>query len=543
MPPTTTCKERYPELAANRALFKAARWVLIRDFDFPRTGDGAIAEEPVEGAGFSIGYDTAKGWEGADDARQSLRRRLRFASILGILISRNRTDPSYGRVDLGSSVVPLEQYRLSADTGEVAEATLRVKGEGPGHVPLVIASQFVGDVADAVRTFNQAQTLFQNVYHQLYLEGQNGVGNQTGGNPLTEISLRRLADIVKRLVDDGVRDNDPLLARQILLALGRNISSREDGHASAIDIDLPDLDAGVAVDIVSDNVAAVAAIYFSAMLEEMKLHAVAETVTEHFMTGMLPISRSTDGQRIYDWMRGARDRFSELERRSIYGRSLGLAMGSVGDLMPNREFPDLWIRFLSTVSLLARDSRSTNTSKVSVEQAKKAARDLAVNLSLHGYGVTHFAAVEMQGVVRDVKEMLEAPEVLRAYGVNDVWQLVDRVSAMYLGGAMNGVRYRTMAQNGSRIILWLARNAPRLASVAGPHGIDFNTETALINDIEGWLAVTGTPDSTVENYTDPVAMNAQPTIPNLGLGGGLGATVQDALNRVGLNGLPTIPQA
>jgi len=522
-----SCKESYPDLASNQALYKAARWVLIRDFDFPKS------TAPEDATAFEINYDPKDGfgpWSSPKPDHEKRRRLLRLASVVGVLLSRHQDDPSYGRIDINSSVTRAVDIDVVQSDGTVTRR------------PLVIVSQFIADVADAVKTYNQAQELFQNVYHQLYEEGTNGLSNQLGANPTTVVRTRQLADVTKRLVDDGISPSDPHLFRQIVLALGRDLSSRSDGNTAALDIDLPDLDAGTAVDIESDNVAAVAAIYFSSQLEEMKLHAVADAVADHFMTGMLPLSRSRDGERIYEWIKEARNRFTEVERRSIYGRVLGLAQGNAGDVLPNREFADLWIRFLSTVSLLARDALTTNTRKVTNEQAHKAARDLAVNLSLHGYGVAHFAAIEMQSVVREVKEMLEAPAVMRAYGVNDVWQLVDRVSGIYLGGAMNGVRYRTMAQNGANIILWLSRMAPKLASTASGGGIDF-TAPELVNLVEGWLAVTGTPDSTVERYTDPVAISSQPTIPSLGLGNSLSSTVKDALSQIGVSSLPNIPQA
>ena len=83
---------------------------------------------------------------------------------------------------------------------------------------------------------------------------------------------------------------------------------------------------------------------------------------------------------------------------------------------------------------------------VTTKTVAKAATDLAVNLSLHGYGVGYFAAVELQKFVREVLSMLSRQEVMAAYGTTTVWQLVERVSELYLGGSVNGVRHRTMAR-------------------------------------------------------------------------------------------------
>jgi hypothetical protein len=366
-----------------------------------------------------------------------------------------------------------------------------------------------------------------------------------GTDEVRTVYTRQLAEVVRRLVEERANPLDPQLRLRILNALSLAIGSKVEGNASAIDIDLPDLDAGTAVDILADNVKALGAMYFAAQLEEMKLFTVADRVTEHFMTGMLPMSRGPGGERIYKYLKEAPNRFTEVERRSMYARAFGVAQGSVGEQMPNREFSDLWIRFLSSVSLLHRQLNSSERTLVSEEQALKAARDLAVNLSLHGYGVAHFAAVELQNLVREVKEMLQHSDVLAAYGVRDVWQLVDRVSTLYLGGAVNGVRYRTLAQSGGEIILWLARNAPALASVARTtNGLFTQPGDPLISHVERWLAVTGTSDSTVEQYSEPMDVKAQPTIPSLPSQMTVPDAVRNALNQV-TNGIqiPGLPQA
>jgi len=91
------------------------------------------------------------------------------------------------------------------------------------------------------------------------------------------------------------------------------------------------------------------------------------------------------------------------------------------------------------------------------------------------------------------------PKVLSAYGAKDVWQLVERVSELYLGGAVNSVQQRTLAQSGARIIRWLMTNQSILSSPdAG--GLDFTKpeQQALVADVDRWLAVAGTDDAATE---------------------------------------------
>jgi hypothetical protein len=530
------CKELYPDIftplpdtedktildpiradnAARKKLYLAVRKLLRDQYSFDP--DKSTTPEPEQfPGGFGKRGPHGKVWD-----ELLLEEKIFFSAVYGQLLAGNYLDPSLGRQDYGTTG-PTDIFFREA------------------HVDVLMVDRFIEAVTDAVKFYNANRQLFRIVYQELIRAGAPSF--DADGNPTeTTVYTRQLADVTTRLVNDRADPANPQIRLLVINALSQALGGVVDGNVSGIDIRLPDLDAGTAVEIVADNVRAVAAIYFSAMLEDWKLYAATEKVVEHFVSGMLPVSRGPAGERIYDWMKGASQRITEAERRGVYGRVLGLAQGNVQEGLPNREFSDLWVRFLSTVSMLSRDSDSQQTKKVVAQQAHKSARDLAVNLSLHGYGVAHFAAVEMQDLIKRMKALMSSPELLRAYGVNDAWQMVERVSAMHLGGARNGVRYRTMAQTGANIMLWLANRAPLLASVAsGTVGrVDFQ-DTTLVENVEQWLAVTGTPDATVEKYTDPVDLQAQPTIPNI-VSGSIGQQVRNVLDNVGVN-LPGMPSA
>ena len=104
---------------------------------------------------------------------------------------------------------------------------------------------------------------------------------------MSTIRTRQVALVARRLVELQVDPTkDAQLRRHIIEALSLVIRGRTDGTASGIVIDLPDLDLdeGHESDIHRDNVVALSAIYYTAMLEEMKLFAVADRVIEQFQT-------------------------------------------------------------------------------------------------------------------------------------------------------------------------------------------------------------------------------------------------------------------
>lgn len=168
---------------------------------------------------------------------------------------------------------------------------------------------------------------------------------------------------------------------------------------------------------------------------------------------------------------------------------------------------------------------------MSQEQVRKAGRDLAANLSLHGYGVGYFAATELQTTIKEVIDILSSEDVKNAYGARDMYQVIDQVAALELGGTRNTTRYRTIAQSGAVIIAWLATRGELLSSTGKARVIDLNaiysgapraanvrstdmpTDGDLVDACEQWLAVTGTADIQVEQYsqaTEGPAITSRP---------------------------------
>ena len=205
------------------------------------------------------------------------------------------------------------------------------------------------------------------------------------------------------------------------------------------------------------SIRATQAIHAAAMLEELKLFQVADRLAELFGSGALPIGRGRAGSRLYQFARTSSRRLSSGERRSLYARTLGVGGGDEGG-RSNREFGDLWARFVSSVAALTRPDAATDLARRTAD-VQGAGRDLAANLSAHGNGVAYYAARELAAQIKLITAVLSAPEVRSAFGARDMWQVVDQVSARDLGGASNIARYRAMATAGSTIIAWLARRA------------------------------------------------------------------------------------
>ncbi len=275
------------------------------------------------------------------------------------------------------------------------------------------------------------------------------------------------------------------------------------------------------VRIVADNIRALEAAYFSAMLEELRVFQVMDQLVELFQSGILPLGQGRAGLNLFNYWKESPQRISEGDRRNFYARAFGFPGGGAGTV-PNGEFNDLWLRFVTSVSSFSRQNSADDLLRKEVaQQVRKSARDLAANLSLHGYGFAHFVAVELNRTIKDAVKILSEPEIKSAYGAQDMWQVINQVAKLELGGAVNLVRYRTMATSGATIISWLAKNTRKLTSDStspilrlkklrkrpsrrgGVRLAGDPTDSDLLNACEQWLAVAGIPDEQIDELSRP----------------------------------------
>jgi hypothetical protein len=255
------------------------------------------------------------------------------------------------------------------------------------------------------------------------------------------------------------------------------------------------------------------------MFDAMRAFQVVDRLAELFVNGRLPISQPAAGHPLSEYWTSRATRISEVGRRNLYARVLGMPGGTdEGDT--NRDFGDLWARFISSVSALVRQAAQNPApdDPVAIDQAqvRKAARDLAGNLSLHGGGAVSYAARELQQTVRKLLDVLNDPEIQHAYGARDAWQVIDRVASLELGRRPATARHRARGQAAAVVFSWLARRGPTLAGAAGDvidlaavashvHSDDpaAPTDADLADACEQWLAVTGVSDGEIDDLAEP----------------------------------------
>ena len=350
------------------------------------------------------------------------------------------------------------------------------------------------------------------------------VGKPNGEEAGT-VNCLEFAQVIRMLKEQGVRDGEPKLRRRVEQCLDKIQFVGSDDPTSDIALEVQDLNATVDFQFQGNNIRLMGSMICSAMLEDLKFFQVVDKISEMAQNLTLPIGQGEAGKTLYRYWRDASTRMTEPERRSFYAMTIGIPGGdSNGNV--NREFNDLWIRFVSSVSSLVRQKtvdtllRQGIPAAIGQQQVRKAARDLALNLSAHGYGMAYYVAAELRGEINKIIKLLSDKEIMSAFGARDMWQVIDQVATLELGGARTSARYRTLANCGVIITAWLANNVNRYNQTSMVAMIDMDAVTAsypissptptttptdydLVNACELWLADTATPDLRIEELAQP----------------------------------------
>ena len=240
--------------------------------------------------------------------------------------------------------------------------------------------------------------------------------------------------------------------------------------------------------IVADNIRAVQAAWFAAQLERMRFFDVADRIVERFQAGLLPLGRGAAGRRVLGavTLEGG---LSASARRQLWARTLGMPGGDAA-APTNRDFQELWRRFVSSVSNFARQPDVSDPLRTTARRAVwQSARALAMQLSAWGSGSPFFAAQELAREVNRIRDLLQDRALRGAFGARDMWGVIDQVTTNELGGAVNVTRYRARALAGSALLQWLADHADALQNNPEPPADADVPDAALRKAVAQWLAL------------------------------------------------------
>lgn len=469
-------------------LFGSARYLLLQD-------DLGLQSIEVEHAGFTASAKATLTFPQMSDETEAERDRevARIGLVLGLLQLWKAPLPRLF-ADSAGAVRPDTGGSNYGDFGEqLVKAIARVSTR------IGLAVRILKTLADAVNVAGDARE--------------------------PEIASLEYAKVFERLVERGIAANDPNLKLQVEEAFGKVQDIGADKPLHEVEFHLPDLEATIEVSVFKDHCVAMGPFIFASAFEELKAFQVVDKLVEMSQRGEIPLIRGPAGTQLYTYWRDAPNRMSEVERQNFYAMTLGLPTGQPG-VAVNSDFQDLWLRFVSSVSSLVRESRvdrlirSSLPVAINQQQVKKAARDLATNMSAHGYGMVFYAAADLQKQINDIITLLRDPELRAAFGATDMWGVIDQIAQTELGGARNSSKYRMLATSGAIITNWIANHIDRLSDATAPiielrevenppprasgqTAVSKPTDYDLVNACEMWLADSALGEDRVEQLAQP----------------------------------------
>ena len=290
------------------------------------------------------------------------------------------------------------------------------------------------------------------------------------------------------------------------------------------------------VEIVAANLRALEPVYFAAMLEEARCFDVADRLAAMFMQGLLPLGPGRAGAMLYRHWKGDSCRLTNGQRKNVYARAFGLAKDH-DNVVANRDFSDVWLRFVSIVGMYSAELQSLPPAErtVTAEEVLLSGRDLASNLSTYGHGLVWFAAQDFKPEVKQLMELLSDPELQIAFAAKSPWEVVHNVAASELGVWPNVERGHTRAQSGIIIMRWLSNRRARLlkpraenilqhedicegrtAASMNKKATAYPTDADLVIACEQWFGVSGTQAAELQDQritaADPDAQETEPQV-------------------------------
>ena len=268
------------------------------------------------------------------------------------------------------------------------------------------------------------------------------------------------------------------------------------------------------IEIIPANLRALEAVYFTAMLEEVRVFDVVDRLVAMFGRGTLALGHGKAAAILYRYWKGNHSRLTPAQRHNIYARAFGLPGGD-GSIKANHKFNDLWLRFVSIVGMYSAELQVLPPAERAVgpEEVLLSGRDLAVNLSASGHGLAWFAAQDLKAEIPQIIELLSDLELLAVFGARDLWQVIEKVAAAELNAKPNVPRGHTRGESGMIIIRWMANRRSRLlrpqgnilrhddicegrtAASRGKKATVYPTDSDLVTACEQWLGVTGTQEA------------------------------------------------
>ncbi|HLY04607.1 MAG TPA: hypothetical protein VKR31_02560 [Rhizomicrobium sp.] len=240
------------------------------------------------------------------------------------------------------------------------------------------------------------------------------------------------------------------------------------GRVGFEEIAYPYLKADFDDNFVASQLHAAAELYFIYQYERSKVFQVANILLRLFHSGSIKLTRGPGANSLYLLEKWQPQRYSLRHRDAAYRRAFNYGVVSSGSTrtVVNVNFHRQLVGFMDSVAQFLRDMRIGDVIRGSQELEHRAfgsvatvqrlGVDLRYALNRATYGNIYALSVETGHYLKQVLELLDAPDIKKAFDANTKWNVVETVSQRYLGSMAEISQRAKMAESGRRVLLFVA---------------------------------------------------------------------------------------
>jgi hypothetical protein len=227
----------------------------------------------------------------------------------------------------------------------------------------------------------------------------------------------------------------------------------------------PDFDDSV----VPSQLHAAAELYYIYQHERIKVFQVVDVLLRLFRLGKMRIQRGPGARGLYLLEKWKPLRYTLRDRMIAYRRAFnyGTAEAPAGAVV-NRNFHRQLVGFMVSLSQYFRDLLIGEVIRGgqlidqrhfgSIGTIQRIGLDLRYALDRSTYGNIFSLAMETGHYLKTVLQLLDAPDIKKAFDANTKWDVVEIVSNRHLGGVAEPSQRAKMAESGRRILQFVADN-------------------------------------------------------------------------------------
>jgi hypothetical protein len=221
--------------------------------------------------------------------------------------------------------------------------------------------------------------------------------------------------------------------------------------------------------IVPSQLHAAAELYYIYQHERMRIFQVVEVLLRLFRMGKMRIQRGPGARGLYLLEKWKPLRYNTRDRMIAYRRAFnyGNTQAPAGAVV-NRNFQRQMVGFMVALAQYFRDLLIGEVIRGgpmieqrpfgSIGTVQRIGLDLRYALDRATYGNIFALAMETGHYLKSVLQLLDAPDIKKAFDANTKWDVVEIVSNRYLGGVADPSQRAKMAESGRRILKFIADN-------------------------------------------------------------------------------------